>query len=293
MEIATTPESVLSAGRAHWRLATPGYFPTMGIPLLRGRLFSDAERETPGGFRAVILSDSLARRLWPAVEDPSGRQVWLGNGQARTVVGVVGDVHQTSLVDGITPTMYMPTSWVFPATHMLLVRTAVEPATLANQVRQAVRGVDPLQTLFDLQTMDEYVSATMAQSRLNATLVGAFALLGLVLGAVGVGGVVAQGVTARRSELAVRMALGGGPFRIVRDVASSGVRLCLYGLALGLGAAAVVARGASSLLFGIRPGDPATFAIVGLVLLAVAVVACILPALRVTRIDPAVALRSQ
>jgi putative ABC transport system permease protein len=293
MEVAATPESVLSAGRAHWRIATPGYFSTIGIPLLRGRLFLDGEREIPNGFRAVIVSESLAARLWPNHEDPIGRQVWLGNGHVRTVVGIVGDVHQRSLAEGITPTMYMPTAWVFPATNVLLVRTAGPPADMAGAIRRTVRGIDPRQTLFDLQTMDEYVSATVAQQRLNATILGAFALLALLLGAVGVAGVVAHSVSARRPELAVRMALGGRSSRIVRDVAATGVRLCAYGLALGLGVAIVVARAAASLLFGVQPGDPTTFVFIGLVLLAVAMIACVVPALRVTRIDPAVALRGQ
>jgi ABC-type antimicrobial peptide transport system permease subunit len=189
--------------------------------------------------------------------------------------------------------MYMPTAWVFPATNVLLVRTAGTPADMADAIRRAVRGVDPRQTLFDLQTMDEYVSATVAQQRLNATILGAFALLALSLGAVGVGGVVAHSVSARRPELAVRMALGGRASRIVRDVAATGIRLCVYGLVLGLVVAVVAARAAASLLFDVRPGDPATFVIVGVVLLVVAMIACLVPALRVTRIDPAVALRGQ
>ncbi len=291
MEVSTTQEAVRSAGRAHWRIATPGYFPTMGIPLVRGRLFYEGEREIPNGFRAIIVSESLARRLWPATEEPLGQQLWLGNGQVRTVVGIVGDVYQNSLADGITPTMYMPTSWVFPATHMLLVRTAGDPANMTGAIRQAVRSLDPRQTLFDTQTMEEYVGATLAQPRLNAMLLGAFAALGLILGAVGVAGVVAQTVSSRRPELAVRLALGGRAARIVREVAVSGVRLCVYGLVLGFASAIVMARAASSLLFEVRPGDPATFAVVGIVLLAVATCACILPALRVTRIDPAIALR--
>jgi predicted permease len=292
MEVSATPESVLAAGRAHWRIATPGYFPTLGIPLLRGRLFDEGEREIPNGFRAVILSESLARRLWPA-GDPLGRRVWLGNGQVRTVVGVVGDVHQTTIADGLTPTMYMPTTWVFPATNMLLVRTAAPPSNLAGAIRRAVRQVDPRQTLFDMQTMDDYVRASLAQPRLNATLIGAFALLALGLGAIGVGGVVAQIVSSRRSELAIRMALGGGRSRIVRDVAASGIRLCIVGLAVGLAMAVAIGRAASSLLYQARPGDPGILALVGTILLIVATIACLVPALRVARIDPAVALRGE
>ena len=144
--------------------------------------------------------------------------------------------------------MYMPTTWVFPATNMLLVRTAASPSSLAGAIRRAVRLVDARQTLFDMQTMDEYVRASMAQPRLNASLVGAFALLALCLGAVGVGGGEAQIVSARRSELAIRMALGGGRSRIVREVAASGIRLCAVGVAVGLATAFATGRAASSLL---------------------------------------------
>jgi putative ABC transport system permease protein len=291
MEVSATPEAVLAAGRAHWRIATPEYFPTLGIRLLRGRLFEEAEREVIGGFRAIILSETLAARLWPPSEDPLGRQVWLGNGQVRTVVGVVADVHQTTIADGVTPTMYMPTSWVFPATNTLIVRTAGPPAAMTDAIRSAVRTVDPRQTLFDMQTMEDYVSATMSATRLNATLVGAFAAVALLLGAVGVAGVVAHGVSQRRAELAVRMALGGAPVRIVRELAAGGVRLCVYGLVIGFGGAMALSRVASSLLFDVHPSDPAVVAEVGAVLLAVALLACILPASRAARIDPATALR--
>jgi putative ABC transport system permease protein len=144
-----------------------------------------------------------------------------------------------------------------------------------------------------MQTMDEYVRASMAPPRLNASLIGALALLALGLGAVGVGGVVAQIVSARRSELAIRLALGGARSRIVRDVAASGIRLCLVGLGVGLAAALAVGRAASSLQYEARPSDPGTLAVVGAVLLIVAAIACLVPARGVTRIDPAVALRGQ
>lgn len=295
MEVGPTQASLgsPSARRAHWRIATPGYFQTMGTPLLRGRLFERDERETPGGFRPVIVSESLARRLWPDGADPSGRSVWLGNSQMRTVIGVVGDVHQTGLADGITPTMYMPTSWTFTATMALVIRTAGEPASMATAVRQAVRSLDPQQPLFDLRTMEDRFRAGAAQQLLNASLLGVFSLLALVLGSVGVAGVVAHIVAHRRPELAIRMALGGQAAHVVREVAAGDIRLCLYGLFIGLAGALALSRMLSSLLFGVRAADPTIFGAVGLALFGVAIVSCWLPALRVTRIDPAQVLRGE
>jgi putative ABC transport system permease protein len=292
MEVAPTQASLASARRAHWRIATSGYFQAIGIRLLRGRLFETDERETPGGFRAVIVSESLARRLWPDETDPIGRQVWLGNGQVRTVIGVVGDVHQTGLANGMTPTMYMPPSWVFLTTNVLVVRTAGEPASMASAIRDAVHRVDPQQALFNVRTMDDHLRASAARERLNATLLGAFALLALAVGSVGVAGMVAHAVAQRRPELAVRMALGARASRVMREVVSDGIRLCLYGLVIGLAGAVTLGRALSSFLFGVRPDDPTIFSVAGLTLFTVALAACCLPALRVIRIDPATELRN-
>ncbi len=295
MEIGTTQASIGSplARRAHWRIATPAYFGTLGVRLLRGRLFEIDEPDTRGGFRPVILSEALVRRLWPGGDDPIGRRVWLANGQMRTVIGVVSDVHQTGLADGRTPTMYMPTSWVFLSTMTLVVRTTGEPGSMAPAVRQAVRRLDPQQPVFEVHTMDAQVRASAAQSRLTASLLGAFALLALVLGAVGVAGVVSYAVARRQSELAMRMALGAQASRVMREVAAHGIRLCFYGLATGLAGALALRHALSSLLFAVRSDDLTTFATVAMTLAAVALMACWLPASRVTRIDPATVLRGE
>jgi putative ABC transport system permease protein len=295
MEVGVTGASLGSplARRAFWRVVTPGYFETLGIPLLRGRPFEIGEPDIRGGFRPLIVSESVARRLWPDGSDPIGRRVWLANGQERTIIGVVGDVHENGLADGVTPTMYLPTSWFFPTTMTLVVRTSGAPSSLAPAVRQAVRRLDPQQPLFDIRTMEAQARATTIQSRLNASLLGLFALLALVLGAVGLAGVVAHAVAQRRPELAVRMALGAQASRVAREVAAHGIRLCLYGLIIGLAGAWALRRVLSSFLFGVQADDPTIFGTVAVALFAVALAACWLPASRVTRIDPATVLRGE
>jgi putative ABC transport system permease protein len=296
MEISATPSVAgsLPGGRADWRVATPGFFSTLGIPLVRGRLFEMAQRlETPDGFRPLLLSESLARRLWPNGEDPINRRVFLGNGQIRTVVGIVGDVHQGSLADGTTPTMYLPTSGIGTLTMALLVRTAVEPTAVARVVREAVRGIDPEVPIFDVRTMQRQIDSTTTGSRINASLLGAFALLALVLGLVGVAGVVAHTVTLRRPELAIRMALGATAPRVVRHVATNGLKLCLYGLLAGLAGAWTMGRTLSTLLFDVRANDPTVLGGVALALFLAAALASLLPALRAARVEPAALLRGE
>jgi putative ABC transport system permease protein len=293
MEVSTAPGTAdsLEGRRAHWRTATSGYFEAIGIPLLRGRLFDSRQRDTRDGFRPIILSESLARRLWPDGEDPIDRQVRLGNGQTRTVVGVVGDVHQRSLAEGMTPTMYLPTSWVVMGTMSLVVRTAGEPASMTRVVREAVRRLDSQVPIFNVRTMEEQIDRTTAQLRMNASLLGAFAFVALALGLVGVAGVVGHAVSTRRPELAVRMALGAPAARVARDVAIDGIRLAIYGLALGIAGAWTVGRGLSSLLFDARANDPAMLGGIALALMLVSLLACCVPTLRVLRVDPVTVLR--
>jgi putative ABC transport system permease protein len=274
--------------RADWRIVTSEYFRTLDIPVRRGRLFGDAD---PEALRPILLSESVVRRLWPDSVDPIGQRVWLGNGQVRTVIGIVGDVHQRTLDEGRTPTMYLPTTWTWWPTMTLIVRTAGEPSPVMTSLRDAARRVDPDQALFDVQTMSAQMRGTAAQPRLNAGLLGLFAALALALGAVGVAGVLADAVARRRAELALRMALGATGRRVVREVAARGLVLCAWGLALGLIGALWLGRALSGLLFGVTAHDPVVFGAVAVVLMGVAAIACWLPASRVARIDPATALR--
>ena len=281
---AGLPESL----RADWRIVTSDYFGALDVPLRRGRVFADAD---PESLRPIVLSESIVQRLWPAGADPIGQSVWLGNGQVRTVIGVVGDVHQRTLNAGRTPTMYLPTTWTWWPTMTLVVRTAGEPAQTMSSLREVVRRIDPAQAVFDVRTMSAQMRTTAAQSRLNAGLLGLFAALALALGAVGVAGTLADAVARRRAELALRMALGATGPRVVREVATRGLALCACGLALGLIGALWLGRGLAGLLFGVTAHDPVAFGGVACALMAVAALACWLPASRVTRIDPATALR--
>jgi putative ABC transport system permease protein len=295
MEVSATlgPVDSIQGERAHWRTATSSYFRTLGIPLVRGRLFDSRERDVTGGFRPIVVSESLARRLWPDSNDPIDRQVRLANGQTRTVVGVVRDVHQRSLAEGMTPTMYMPTSWTVMGVMSLVVRTAGDPASMTRVVRDAVRRLDSQVPIFDVRTMEDQIDRTTAQLRLNASLLGAFAVIALVLGLVGVGGVVAHGVSTRRSELAVRIALGAPAARVAREVAVDGIRLSVYGLLLGLAGTWAIGRSLSSLLFDVRANDPVVLGGIALALMLVSLLACGLPALRVIRVDPVTVLRGE
>jgi putative ABC transport system permease protein len=295
MEVsASAPvNGTLHGERAHFRIATSSYFRTIGIPLIRGSLFDSAAPEAADGVRPLVLSESLARRLWPDAADPINRRVWLGNGQVSTVVGVVGDVHQGRLGEGVTPTMYWPTSRTAVGTMTLVVRTIPDPSSLVSGVRRTVAHVDSELPIFDVRTMTDQIGGTTLPNRLNTALLGTFAALALTLGLVGVAGVIAYSVAQRRPELAIRMALGASTSRVVREVAAGGIRLCFYGLVAGMAGAWALGRGMASLLFGVRGQDPLLVVAVGMTLFAVAVIACALPALRAARIDPAVALRSE
>jgi predicted permease len=293
----TTEMPVVPAGRspdvpeesvqANWRIATADYFKTMQIPLRRGRAFEP--RREP--HRSMILSEGLARRLWPGGEDPIDRQVQLGNRQTYTIVGVVGDVRQLGLALDPTPTMYMSPSWIILPTMTLVVRTHGDPAMLVRAVRQAVTRLDPNQPVSDFQTMGTAVAANAAAPRLNAILLASFAGLALVLAVVGIGGVVAFSVGQRTRELAVRLALGASPGQVVRHVMHGSLRMCAAGVLCGIAAALAVGRALSSVLYGVGARDPLTLLATAAVLFAAAVLACWLPARRASRISPSLTLR--
>ncbi len=209
--------------QASWRIVTDGYLPTLGVPLLRGRGFA-AQGEN---YHSLLLSEGLAKRLFPNGADPIGRTVYLSNNQERTVVGVVGDVRQLGLGEDVTPTMYMPTTWSLWPTMTLALRTAGDPAALTPDVRRTLRQINPDVALFDVQTFNSVVAGSVTQPRLQTWIVGLFAGLALLLAAIGIAGLVAYNVTRRTPELAVRAALGASPGRIVGQVLARGLALSL------------------------------------------------------------------
>jgi putative ABC transport system permease protein len=273
--------------QASWRIVSPAYFEALGVPLRRGRLFDESDRDQP-----VILSEGLARRLWPNGEDPIGRTVFISNGQVLTVLGVVDDLRQLGLDQPVTPTMYFHPHFLWP-TMTLAVRTAGDPAALAAAVRAAVQRVDPDQPLFEVRPLRTLIQSSAAQPRLNTILLGAFAGVALLLAAVGVAGVVACSVARRTRELAVRLALGASPRRVLRDVMGQGLRTTLVGVIAGLVAAVALAGFLSSVLFGVQPRDPRAFAAAGVTLLLVALFASWLPARRAMAIDAMETLRGE
>jgi putative ABC transport system permease protein len=280
-----------------YRSATPGYFQTMEIPLVRGRLLADSDdAKAP---LVAVVDANFARRFWPT-GDAIGKQIATGTvpdsnppvPQWRTIVGVVGHVKHYALDSEGREQAYFPLAQRgFSRDMTLAVRTSLEPASITSAIREQVSAIDKDLPLYNAATMEERVSTSVAQPRLNLSLLVAFAALALILAAVGVYGVMAYAVTQRTREIGVRMALGAMPKDVLRQVIAEGGRLALMGLTLGVLAALALTRCMASLLFEVKATDPATFIAVAAVLVVVALAACVVPALRATRVDPIVALR--
>lgn len=273
--------------RASWRVVSSGYLETLGVPLLRGRGFA-AEGESS---RSILLSQGLAQRLWPDGSDPIGQTIRLGNGQSRNVVGVVGDVRQTGLGDELTPTMYMPTTWIVTPTMTLALRSDGDPSALIAPLRAASLRVAPERPLFDVQTMQGVMATSVAEPRVQTGVLIGFAGASLLLAAFGIGGVIAYLVARRAPELAVRMALGASPQRLVRHVVGNGALLCALGVLLA--AAPLLGFGGLWRGLGIT-GDPSSMlALASMTLLAVGAFACWLPARHLVHLSPNRALREE
>ncbi|MBK5299102.1 MAG: ABC transporter permease [Vicinamibacteria bacterium] len=292
MEVSTTPRpegQPMKGVQASWRIVSGGYFRVMDVPVARGRVFDP--RKDPS--RSLVLSEGLAKRLWPGGEGPVGRAVFLGNGQQFTVLGVVGDVRLTSIARDPAPAMYFPTSWYLWPTMTMVMRTDGDPTALTQPLRAAVARVDAAQPIFDIRSMRAIVRTRLAEPWLNATLLAIFAALALALAAVGVAGVMAFAVARRTSELAVRQALGASPRQAMAVVLSGGLKMCVAGIAAGTVSALMLGQVLAGLLFGVTPYDVPTLAATGAAMFAVAALACWLPARRATRISPTLALREQ
>ncbi|HET7551529.1 MAG TPA: ABC transporter permease [Gemmatimonadaceae bacterium] len=289
---------------ASFRTISRGYFGATGIPLRQGRDFSDAEIASAGA--VAIVSEAFARLYWPG-ESPLGHSVTVfksAQGRAdfgqpiqMTVVGVAGDVQNGSPGDPPRPEIYVPYT-VNPWTHMnLIVRATGEPAALIPALKRAVLGVEPAIPIAgggaDFQVMDEQSARGLGAQRFNTSLLGMFALAALLLAAIGIYGLMAYAVTQRTREMGIRMALGAQPRDVLSLVVRQGMMLAVIGIALGVAGAFAVTRLLASMLYGVAPTDPATFASVAGLLGAVALLACWLPARRAARVDPTVALRAE
>ena len=274
-----------------FNVATAGYFGTARIPLLRGRLFSDQDRaNTPQVF---IINQTMARRFWPD-QDPIGKQIkLLEDGTSGPIVGIVGDTKQYRLNDELVPQLYATYSQqpIFFAT--LVARTTVEPLSLSESVRQAIWRVDPDQPMWKIRSVQFLVERSVADRRFVLALMIVFAALALTLTVIGLYGVISYLVYQRTPEIGIRMALGAQVRHILRLILRPGLALVALGVFIGLGAACVLTRLMAHLLYGISATDPLTFALIGLFLTLVALVACYLPARRAARVDPVIALRSE
>ena len=279
-------------GRAQVRSLTPGYMEALSIPLRAGRFF-DA-RDTREGPRVAVISEAAARQFWPG-ENPIGRQLRVHVNEPsrlpREIVGVVGDVRTRGMELAPVPVIYLPHSQYGPESMVLTVRTAGTPMTMLPALKTSLRTLAPGVALGQARTMDDLVAASVAQPRFRTLLLAIFAAVSLLLASVGLYGVVAFSVNQRKTELGLRMALGAEPGEVMRLVLRQGMLPVAVGIAAGLGGAVLLARVMKSLLFGVEPGDPATFGGVAIILTVVALAACYLPARRATAVDPATTLR--
>jgi putative ABC transport system permease protein len=261
--------------------------------LLKGRGLSDQDKEnTPG---AVVISEAMAQRYWPG-QNPIGKRIAAGTPQKSEdwlqVVGVVNDVRQYQLDAESKPQMYLIYAQAdFFAPRDLVVKTDVDPASLAATVRRAVWEIDKDQPVSNISTMDEILSESVTSQRFSMLLLAIFAGLAMVLAAVGIYGVMSYSVAQRRGEIGIRMALGAQKVDVLKLTVGEGLKLVVIGIGVGLIGAFLLTRLMSSLLFGITATDPLTFAAISLVLVAVALIASYVPARRATKVDPLVALR--
>ena len=278
-----------------YRAVGAGYFATMGIPIIRGRDFTDQDK---GDTKyVVVIGEKTAQHFWPG-QDPIGKRLKPGTTTSdapwREVIGVVKDVRQNDFVAQPKMQAYFSYRQLKDlAPNALVIRTTIEPMSLATSVRNAIWAVDKDQPVADIDTMDHIVSGAVARQRFSMLLLGLFAGLALILAAVGIYGVMSYSVAQRTREIGIRMALGAQRGDVLRMTVKQGLKLVGLGLLIGLIAAFLVTRVMASLLFGITATDPVTFLGISLILMAVAILASYIPALRATKVDPMIALRAQ
>ena len=275
------------------RIISPAYFDTMTIPLLSGRSFTDQDVRTSP--RVVVISEAMARRYWPG-QDAVGKRIGAGRIQRPEdwfqVIGVVKDVRQFELTADPRPQMYLSYRQMgfFPSDD-LVVKTEVDPASLAATVRNAVWEIDKDQPVSNIRTMDEILTQSIARQRFSMLLLAIFAGVALTLAAVGIYGVMSYSVAQRTHEIGIRMALGAQTGAVLKLAVGYGLKLVIAGIAIGLIAAFALTRVMSTLLFGVTATDATTFTLISLLLIAVAALASYIPARRATKVNPIVALR--
>jgi putative ABC transport system permease protein len=273
----------------------PGYFSTLGVPVVAGRDFNDADRNTT--LDPVIINRTLAEKYFPG-QDPIGRHLQTGDPRpeapTETVIGVVGDVKYSGLDSLSTPQAYKfyASGWAdFCREMFVVVRTQGEPSTFAGELRAELAAIDHSLPLANLMTMRERMGESIGEQRFRTLLLGSFAGFALVLACVGLYAVVSYSVSQRTREIGIRIALGGRPREILALLIRQALALSCIGMVVGLIAALVLMRAMRTLLFDVTPGDPVSFGIALVLLAGVAVLASYIPARRATKIDPLAALR--
>jgi putative ABC transport system permease protein len=284
---SVTPDKPESIDR---RVADPDYFRTLEIPLLKGRFFTRDDR--PESANVAIINQAFQQRFWPN-EDPLGRQAILATRDPLpvTIVGVVGNVRHHGLDAKVQPELYVPYAQAAPEGMVIVMRTAQAPSSLAGTIRSQVWALDRQMPLNTLPTMEEVVSTSVTQPRFRTTLLATFALLALLLSAVGIYGVVSYSTSRRSSEIGIRVALGAQRTNILGLILGQGVKLAFIGVAIGLIISVFVTQLLSSLLYGIKSYDPFTLAAAPALLIFVAVIACYVPARHALAVNPVTALR--
>ncbi|HKE14950.1 MAG TPA: ABC transporter permease [Kofleriaceae bacterium] len=280
-------------GDAEYRVASPGYFQTMQIPLLRGRLFGPGDIASAP--HVAVVSQSMARAIWPD-GDAIGQRIQFGNmdGDSRllNVVGIVGDVRDSGLDAAFRPTVYASTMQrPPPPTLSVVVRARADPLGLIPELRAVLQRLDP-ELPAEIRTLEQIAASTLDGRRFSLVLLAVFAVVAFVLALTGIYGVTAYSVGQRTREIGIRVALGARPRAVLGMVVGEGAVMALGGVAVGAAAALALARLIASWLYGVGPGDPITFVVVGLALAGAAVAACWVPARRAVRVDPIVALRA-
>ena len=274
--------------------ATPGFFAAAGLPVLRGRDFRESDTRTSP--KVAVVNRRLAETVFPG-QDPIGRRLSLEDEPKpedwATIVGVVGDVRSDTLASAAPNQLYMPYTQNAQSGMAVVLRTAGDPRAAAADLRRAVAAVDPEEAVYGVLTMDDIVDAASGQPRFRALLTAIFAGIALLLAAIGIYGVLAYSVARRAHEIGIRIALGAARRDVLRLVVGRGMVLAVAGIAVGLAAGAAAGRLLGGLLYGVAPGDAATFLAVPAVLMSVALGACLAPAFRALRVDPAVALREE
>ncbi|HKY04306.1 MAG TPA: ABC transporter permease, partial [Blastocatellia bacterium] len=288
---AGDPEPGDGAERVAVRMATPGYFKTIGMALIQGRDFNDQDR--PDTKRVIVINERLASRVWPG-EDPVGKSLVLDYNRGKysyEVVGITRGVHYYGLKNVPKPELFIPHAQNPYLPMNVVLRLSTDPAQMTDAVREAVRSVDPTQSVQNVATMEQLLARSMAADRFSMWLMSLLAAIAVVLASAGVYGMISHSVTQRRSEIGIRMALGAQRGDILRMVVTQGMSMTIAGMMIGLAVSFAMTPLIKSLLFGVTATDPLTFAATALLIAVVALVSCCVPAWRATRTDPVAVLR--